>query len=211
MTTNPSTQAGAEQAGDRPTLDAYDRGATSFADDWATQPAPTDMYDTLRRCFTPGPTADIGCGAGRDTAWLATNGYPATGYDASEGLLAEARRRHPLLPFHHATLPALDGVPSEAFDNVLCETVIMHLPAPAIRPAVERLLAILRPGGTLYLSWRLTSGADLRDPHGRLYAAFDADLVMSVLRGTDILMDEQPISLSSGKAIRRVVVRKGTA
>ena len=206
-----TTTSDVGQAGDRPTLDAYDRGAADFADDWASQPAPTDMYNILRRFFTPGPTADVGCGAGRDTAWLADNGYVATGYDASEGLLAEARRRHPLLPFHRATLPALDGLAVGAFANVLCETVIMHLPATAIAPAMHRLLAILRPGGTLYLSWRLTTGADLRDPHGRLYAAFDPDLVMATLRPTEILLDEQPISVSSGKAIRRIVARKGVS
>ncbi len=98
----------------------------------------------------------------------------------------------------------------EALHNVLCETVIMHLPAAVIGPSVERLLAILKPGGTLYLSWRLTSGADVRDPHGRLYAAFEPELVLAVLRRTEILLDEQLISLSSGKAIRRVVTRKAS-
>ncbi len=39
-----------------------------------------------------------------------------------------------------------------------CETVIMHLESNAIMPAVEQLLAILIPGGTLYLSWRVTGG-----------------------------------------------------
>jgi SAM-dependent methyltransferase len=205
-TANSSSDPGA--GGDGATLDAYDRAAPAFADDWAAQPAPSDMYDTLRRFFRPGPTADIGCGSGRDAAWLAGNGYPATGYDASEGLLAEARRRHPGVPFHRAALPTLAGVGDTAFENVLCETVIMHLPATEITPSVQRLLAILRPGGTLYLSWRLTAGSDLRDPHGRLYAAFDADLVLAALAQTEILLDEQPISLSSGKAIRRIVARK---
>ena len=31
-------------------------------------------------------------------------------------------------------------------------------------------MAVLRPGGCLYLSWRVTAGADQRDAHGRLYA-----------------------------------------
>jgi hypothetical protein len=115
-----------------------------------------------------------------------------------------------LVPFHRAILPTLCGVADEALHNVLCETVIMHLPAAVIGPSVERLLAILKPGGTLYLSWRLTSGADVRDPHGRLYAAFEPELVLAVLRRTEILLDEQLISLSSGKAIRRVVTRKAS-
>jgi len=84
----------------------------------------------------------------------------------------------------------------------------MHLEPEAIGPAVERLLAILVPKGVLYLSWRVTEGADRRDEHGRLYAAFDPQLVLRALGSTEILLDEQVGSLSSGKLIRRIVARK---
>jgi SAM-dependent methyltransferase len=193
---------------DRRTLDAYDRGSASFADEWAAQPAPSDMYELLRRFFRPGPTADIGCGAGRDAAWLNDNGYPASGYDASDGLLREARRRHPDIPFHHAALPALMGVADNHFTDVLCETVIMHLDPGAVTPAVRKLVAILQPEGTLYLSWRLTEGSGVRDQHGRLYAAFDPAAVLAGLTETCRLFDETSVSASSGKAVRRIIARK---
>jgi SAM-dependent methyltransferase len=121
--------------------------------------------------------------------------------------LSEARRRHPQIHFSTAILPGLDGIAEGSFANVLCETVIMHLEPEAIAPAVERLLAILVPGGILYLSWRVTEGADRRDEHGRLYAAFDPERVLSVLKRTQLLLGEQVGSLSSGKLIRRIVVR----
>ena len=70
------------------------------------------------------------------------------------------------------------------------------------------MLAILAPGGTLYLSWRVTRGADLRDGHGRLYRAFDAAIVRGALDGTEVLLDEEAVSASSGKVIHRLVVRK---
>ncbi|MBN9491256.1 MAG: class I SAM-dependent methyltransferase [Alphaproteobacteria bacterium] len=193
---------------DRTTLGAYDRDAAAFADDWEAQPTPVDMHDVVRRFFRPGPTADIGCGAGRDTAWLDVNGYSACGYDASQGLLQEARRRHPHLRFLPAVLPRLEGIADESFVNVLCETVIMHLEPGDVTPAVARLLEILAPGGTLYLSWRVTQGKDRRDEHGRLYAAFDPVLVQAALGATEILLDEERGSLSSGKVIRRVAARK---
>jgi trans-aconitate methyltransferase len=162
----------------------------------------------VRRFFREGPTADIGCGSGRDTAWLAQNGFAATGFDASEGLLAEARRLHPNIQFHHAALPELSGIAEASFANVFCETVIMHLPPDAIAASVQRLMAILKPQGTLYLSWRVTEGPDKRDETGRLYAAFDADLVLQALSASTILLDEQRVSVSSGKTVRRVVARK---
>jgi len=192
---------------DDATLGAYDRDAKAFADDWDAQPPPSDLHAVVGQFFIPGPTADIGCGSGRDAAWLNARGYPTKGFDASEGLLAEARRRHPQIHFSTAILPGLDGIAEGSFANVLCETVIMHLAPEAIMPAVERLLAILVPGGILYLSWRVTEGADRRDEHGRLYAAFDPERVLRALKGTRVLLDEQVGSVSSGKLIRRIVVR----
>jgi SAM-dependent methyltransferase len=197
---------------DRETLAAYDRGAAAFAQDWHAQPAPVDLYDIVTNTFIRGGrTADIGCGSGREVAWLNATGFSADGFDASEGLLAEARSRYPSLKFAHAELPALEGIASNAYDNVLCETVIMHLDRALIAPSVRRLLDIAMPGGILYLSWRVTDGADLRDAHGRLYAVFDASVVRAELATATLLVDEEVISASSGKKLHRIVARKAWA
>jgi SAM-dependent methyltransferase len=193
------------------TLLAYDADARAYADDWHDQPAPVDLHAVVREFFAPGPTADIGCGSGRDTAWLSANGYPAVGYDASTGLLGEARRRYPELSFGEAELPDLDGIDSGALANVLCETVIMHLPAVDVAPSVRRMLALLRPGGTLYLSWRVTPGQSRRDENGRLYASFDASVVRDALAGATILHDQESVSESSAKVIHRVIARVRSA
>jgi len=100
------------------------------------------------------------------------------------------------------------GVSNGGFVNVLCETVIMHLDRENIAPSVSKLLDLLEVGGTLYLSWRVTEGSDRRDEQGRLYAAFDPSLVTSALSGANILLDEQKVSESSGKMIRRLVARR---
>ena len=196
---------------DKATLNAYDRDPNGFANDWETQPPPSDLHATVRRFFIlGGTTADIGCGSGRDAAWLDHNGYPAKGFDASDGLLSEARRRHPQISFVTAILPELAEIADGSFANVLCETVIMHLEPEAITPAVERLMSILVSDGILYLSWRVIEGADRRDEHGRLYASFKPERVLRALAGTDVLQDEQVGSVSSGKLIRRIVARKQT-
>src|SRR6478736_7011308 len=131
---------------DRKTLAAYDSEAAAFAKDWHDQPAPRDLQEIVERFFVRGGTsADIGCGSGREVGWLNANGFSATGFDASEGLLAEARRRYPGFTFAHAELPDLKGIGARAYDNVLCETVIMHLDCAQIGPSVRRLLEIVKP------------------------------------------------------------------
>jgi SAM-dependent methyltransferase len=194
---------------DRQTLAAYDRDAAAFAKDWHEQPAPIELQQVVNRFFIKGgATADIGCGSGREVAWLNANGFLAEGFDASDGLLAEARSRYPHLKFAHVELPDLPGIAANAYDNVLCETVIMHLDRALIAPSVRRMLDIARPGGIFYLSWRVTAGADLRDGHGRLYAAFDVSLVRTQLATTTLLLDEEVTSASSAKTIHRLVAQK---
>ncbi|MFV0298341.1 MAG: class I SAM-dependent methyltransferase [Hyphomicrobiaceae bacterium] len=194
---------------DRDTLNTYDANARDYAADWEDeQSAPGDLHAIVREHFRPGLTIDVGCGSGRDTAWLVGNGYDAFGLDGSQGLIAEARRRHPDIRFERDTLPRLVSLQSGVFTNVLCETVIMHLGTETIADAVGRLGALLAPGGTLYLSWRVTDGADVRDKAGRLYSSFPASLVTGALPGLALLLDEEVTSLSSGKIIHRVVARR---
>ena len=194
---------------DRATLAAYDTDAASFAKDWHEQPAPRDLHDIVQRFFVKdGTTADIGCGSGREVAWLNANGFLVVGYDASDGLLAEARARYPDPDFVWAELPELRGIAANTYDNVLCETVIMHLDRAQIAPSVRRMLDIVKPGGIFYLSWRVTEGADQRDKHRRLYTAFDASLVRAELSMATLLLDEEVVSASSEKIIHRLVARK---
>ena len=191
------------------TLAAYAAAAPTYAAEWNAQPPPEDMYALLREYFRKGPTLDVGCGAGRDTAWLAANGFDARGVDASEPLLAQARAAHPGITFKTAALPELHGVDHGRYQNVLCETVIMHLEPAQVAPSVRTLLALLRPTGTLYLSWRVTRGESRRDDAGRLYAAFDDTLVKGAVGRDDrLLFDKETISASSGKTVHRLVVRR---
>jgi len=196
---------------DRATMGAYDKDAAAYAMDWHEQPAPVDLHATVERFFIKGgKTCDIGCGSGREVAWLNAHGFPAEGFDASDGLLAEARRRYQTLTFAHAELPALSDIAASTYDNVLCETVIMHLDRALVAPSVRRMLEIAKPGGIFYLSWRVTEGADIRDANGRLYAAFDASLVRAEFSGATLLLDEEVVSASSGKKIHRLVARKAS-
>jgi SAM-dependent methyltransferase len=195
---------------DARTLAAYDLHASSFAANWEqAQAAPDDLHAVVRRCFhAAGLTADVGCGSGRDTAWLAENGFPAIGIDPSQSLLEEAARRHPGVRFQRGELPGLGGFADGTFANVLCETVIMHLDPGIIAASVRRLVALLEEDGILYLSWRVTEGSSRRDEQGRLYTAFDRSLVDAALTNARIELDERVVSASSGKAVHRIVARK---
>ena len=160
---------------DPQTLAAYDLDAAAFAKDWLGQPSPVDLQEVVERFFVRGGnSADIGCGCGREVAWLHANGFSAVGLRCL-GRPAQARRAGDIPSLQvRACRIARAARRRQRFDNVLCETVIMHLDHKQIAASVRRLLDIVKPSGILYLSWRVTEGADQRDAQGRLYAAFDA-------------------------------------
>lgn len=194
---------------DKKTIAAYDDSSAAYAKDWLEQPPPTDMYELLKKYFRPGSVLDVGCGVGRDVAWLNDNGFDAEGVDASEGLLSEARKTYPSGRFSYAALPLLAEIEGKKFQNVLCETVLMHLNEVEVESAITTLLKLLSPGGILYLSWRVTPGASIRDKKERLYSSFDSGEVLKVVEPrAKVLFDREDASASSGKVIHRLIVQR---
>jgi 2-polyprenyl-3-methyl-5-hydroxy-6-metoxy-1,4-benzoquinol methylase len=192
---------------DRMTLNAYSELAKNYSEDWLAQPQPSDMYQLLKTFFLPGgKTADIGCGNGRDANWLVKNGFKVRGFDSSSELLAIASELYPNIEFSQAYLPELKEL-SEPFQNILCETVVMHLQKTQVTTAILNLKRILQKNGVLYLSWRVTEGEDTRHSDGRLYSAFSRDVILDHFDRDGILHFEDKVSVSSGKRVCRLIYR----
>jgi SAM-dependent methyltransferase len=190
------------------TTKAYENLAAAYSHDWNTQPEPVDMYDLFRRFLIKGgTTAEIGCGNGRDAHWLTNNGFIVEAFDSSKELIRIAKSLYPKTHFETANLPELREICSE-YGNVICETVIMHLPTSQIHKALQSLRRILKPGGIMYLSWRVTEGEDARHSDGRLYSAFEPDFVLTQFHESEVLHFEDKVSASSGKRVCRLVLQK---
>ncbi len=190
---------------DPKTIAAYATNATTYSTDWLSQPAPTDMYELLTNHFiSGGVTADIGCGNGRDANWLGLKGFNVTGYDSSMELILEAKKLYPNIPFNIANLPKLKEINLQ-FENILCETVLMHLPKSQIIEAITNLKRIMADGGKMYLSWRVTEGSDLRHIDGRLYSAFESHFILDQFPKKSILHFEEKISVSSSGHVCRLI------
>ena len=94
---------------------------------------------------------DVGCGAGGDVAEMARlmpDGTHVSGLDASETMIAEARRRTASLGTRvslrigdAADLPYDD----QAFDACRTATVLQHVPAP--ERVISEMARVTRPGG----------------------------------------------------------------
>lgn len=175
---------------DAQTLAAYERSAPERCAHYRLI-VPTELRQFAQGFFHPGqPTADIGCGSGRDVAWLNQHDFPAVGYDASPAMLAEARLAYPAIDVRADSLPALASIPDAFYANVLCGATLMHLPAEELPGAVAALARILRPGGRLLLSVRSSGTGDPREADRRLFTPLSAELLGQLLAGAGLVVQQ---------------------
>jgi SAM-dependent methyltransferase len=120
------------------------------------------------------PILDLGCGAGRDTDWLESQGACLVGGDLSWGMLAEARGRvrAPLCQLDMCWLPFR----AEAFPAVWCQAALLHLPKDLAPGALLEMRRVLQPGGLLHISVQKgdSEGFETRpyEPVERYYAHY---------------------------------------
>ncbi|MFW6694458.1 class I SAM-dependent methyltransferase [Streptomyces sp. MAR4 CNX-425] len=114
----------------------------------------------LEQTATGAPVADLGCGPGHVTGWLAAHGAArAVGIDLSPGMVALARRDHPEAEFREGDLlrlPAADG----EFGAAVALYSVIHLEPAELAPAFAEAWRVLRPGGRLLVAFH--AGTEVR-------------------------------------------------
>lgn len=194
---------------DHQTISVYDKSAEQIAALHKTL-VPVRVYQIVNQYFIKdGVCADVGCGIGRDSAWLSGQGYQVVGIDASKGMLQQARHHYPKIHFTHDSLPLLGKQADSSFVNVLCSAVIMHLADNQIACAVTNLVRITAAGGVLIISFRGTTSTDHRE-NGKLYNAIEVDKLISlfVQEGTTLLHHEIDYQEDRKMEWTNIVLRK---
>ncbi|MFF6917838.1 methyltransferase domain-containing protein [Streptomyces sp. NPDC012466] len=100
-----------------------------------------------------GEVADLGCGPGRVTAFLASRGLSVFGLDLSESMLAVARRENPGLRFEQGSMQELD-LPDGSLDGVVSWYSTIHTPEEHLPALFAGFHRVLRPGGHLLLGFQ---------------------------------------------------------
>ena len=119
---------------------------------------------------------DVGCGTGRDAAFLLGMGLDAFGVDGSAAMIAEAERLHPELSGRLACLklPCALPYPDQQFKAVISVAFLMHLPEADAAAVCREIHRVLVSGGKACISLRgpIDPGSEI-DASGRFYSASD--------------------------------------
>ncbi|MFE9205590.1 class I SAM-dependent methyltransferase [Micromonospora sp. NPDC007230] len=140
---------------------SYDTVAAEYrqrlADELAGKPLDRALLAALVELAGPGaPVADLGCGPGHVTHWLAGRGVPAVGIDLSPGMVAQARRAYPGVEFREGDLLRLPAADAE-FGAAVALYSVIHLAPDELRPALAEARRVLRPGAPLLVAVHLGS------------------------------------------------------
>lgn len=102
-----------------------------------------------------GMICDMGCGPGQIARYLHSKGIPTCGIDLSPELISHARQRNPDISFDVGNMLTLDRVEDEAFGGMAAFYCLIHIPRPQMGQALAELWRVLRPGGTLLLTFHV--------------------------------------------------------
>ncbi|MFE9700253.1 class I SAM-dependent DNA methyltransferase [Streptomyces sp. NPDC006270] len=112
-----------------------------------------------------GPTADVGCGPGKVTAYLSALGVPAFGIDLSPRMVAPARAAYPELRFDVGSMSALETGDDE-LGGLMAYYSTHHLPPASLPGVFAEFHRTLAPGGHLLLVTRVGDDGHQRLTYG---------------------------------------------
>lgn len=141
---------------------SYDRVAEHYADEFfgelERKPFDRELLDEFaKNARTLGPVCEIGCGPGQIARYLKDRGVDVYGVDLSSGQIQCARRLNPDITFEQGDMLALD-IPEASLVGIVGFYAIIHLKRQDVTRALKEMHRVLKPSGSLLLSFHEGTG-----------------------------------------------------
>lgn len=157
--------------------------AAGFRDELTHKPLDRALLASLiEQAGTGARVADVGCGPGHVSAWLARHGAAAVGIDLSAAMVAVGRREYPAVEFRQGDLlglPAADG----EFGAVVALYSIIHLEPGELPRAFAEIHRVLRPSGLALVAFHI--GSEVR--HLAQWWGVEVDVDFRFLEVADVM------------------------
>ncbi len=143
----------------------------------------------------PGATVlELGCGVGRDSAFMKERGFGVDATDGIPAMITKANERHDI----GARLMQFDQLNAETtYDAVWAHACLLHCPRAQLPSVAKSIHRALRLGGFHYASFKLGDGEG-RDLLGRLHNFPDAQWVRDLYTGAGFRSVDEEIFAGKG-------------
>jgi SAM-dependent methyltransferase len=137
--------------------ESYDRVAEEYArrifDELQHKPLDRQLLDRFAK-QTQGrdQVCDMGCGPGHVARYLRDVGASVFGLDLSPGMLEQARKLNPDIPFREGNMISLD-IPDGALAGVAAFYAIVNIPRPSLPVVFQEIHRVLKSNGLLLLAF----------------------------------------------------------
>ena len=136
------------------TLKYYEKNGKNIAERYESADV-SDLHRVLNASFKlPGTLLELGCGSGRDAAFMAKQGFNVTAVDGSAMMIESAVHYHPELSgcLHTLQLPEELSGRFGKFDGVFSIAALMHFSLPQIERIIKQVNALLVSKGNFFFS-----------------------------------------------------------
>lgn len=160
------------------TYDAVaERYAAAMVNELEERPIERGLLDALVALTAPlgKPLADLGCGPGHVTSYLADRGANVVGIDLSPQMIEAARRRFPDVALQVGSMTRLAAEAGEWSGAALLYSII-HLTAEERGRAFAELARVVCAGGYVLVSFHVASAAQPAGSALELKRWFDTDV-----------------------------------
>jgi len=142
------------------------------------------LYKPYLACMPPnGRILDAGCGSGRDSLYFIRHGYQVEAFDASSKMCALASSIIGQT-VHQMTFDEVEW--TAAFDGIWACASLLHVRRDSIDAVLERLCRALKPGGAMFLSFKLRDEEWEKD--GRFFNGYNESTFSRLIEGHPTLV-----------------------
>ena len=135
----------------------YDQIAAEYArhifDELRHKPLDRELLDRFAAEIRGrGEVCDMGCGPGHVARYLRDAGLSVFGLDLSSGMLEQARKLNPDIPFRQGNMLCLD-IPDGSLAGIAAFYATVNLPTESLPLVFREMERVLRPGGLFLLAF----------------------------------------------------------
>ena len=179
---------------DKETLDAYAAKAEDYAKRFSTQKPDLHLAAFMLAVPNEGRVLDLGCGAGRSTAFMKEAGLRADALDASPEMAEIARVQNDV----EVTVGGFETLDAEGiYDGVYANFSLLHASKSQMPDHLARVSKALVPGGFFHIGLKTGTG-EKRDALGRFYAYYTDAEITGLLSDAGFVVIERSFGADAG-------------